>query len=160
MIATIEAKLIAGVIGFILIGGILFGAYHYGRTTQKVQDALVAAKLQLAEDALIQDAQAKNEALKTTLEVKHEQANDALNYLLDHPAQRVLLPSTCPGQAIAAGGSAVQAPGSQPAGDIAQSALDDFVKGMESDAAEYSRALNACQVVMTWAKHQGNQLGV
>lgn len=155
MLATAEAKLIAVVVGFIIIGGILFGTYHYGRTVQKTKDDLVMEQLKNSLQAQVNEAQTANDTLKTQLGVQHEQANAALNVLLSAPAQRVRVP-TCSqtGQANTAARSAVPATSTQRASDTAQSAFDGFRQGLESDAAEWSRALNACQVVMSWAKVQ------
>ena len=149
-----QLKLLVWLLSVAMVFIVLFGAYHYGKSVQGATDDLVAAKIRIADDKAILDKQTENDALKTRLGVQHAQSDNALNFLLDHPAQRMLLPSACPGQDIAASGSSVQTPGTQSASDLYQSAFDDFTRGLESDAAEYSRALNACQVVMEWAKAQ------
>lgn len=95
----------------------------------------------------------QNQQTITDLEIKHAKVTADLEYLRTHPTGRVRLPKTsCPNLPSPAGGVAIPAPGSERASDPTQDALGDAQSGMESDAIEWSRALNACQVVMDWAK--------
>lgn len=143
--------LIIGIILFFLAG--LFGAEQYGDHARGVKDDLKAAQLKIAEDKLINDARNENDALNQELEKTHEQANAALNVLLSAPAVSVRVP-TCArsSKTYPASGSSVSVTSPERTSDETQSAFNDFRQGLESDAAEWSKALNACQVVMDWAK--------
>jgi hypothetical protein len=104
---------------------------------------------------VILDAQTANDALKTKLEIDHANSEAALNALLSIPAPSVRVP-TCAsaGKVNASSGSAVQTSGPERASNEAQISFDQFRQGLESDAAEWSKALNACQSVMDWSKSQ------
>lgn len=148
----------------IMATGIFGGGYFYGRHVQGINDdanmnaerltwTWAVAEGQKAENDAIQ----ANDALKTQLEVQHAQANDALNVLLSHPAGGVQLPANCAaasGETHATSGGAVQTASGERAFDPLQAALDDFTRGMEADAAEWSRAINACAVVIGWARQK------
>lgn len=138
--------------------------YLYGRHAQHTVDDLQLTKerlvwaqaVQKGQDEVIKATQ-DNDALKTKLEVQHAESSKALNDLRSHPAGRVLLPTNCPAssdQADSASGSAVSATATQRAGDTSQAALDEAQRGMEADSIEWADALNACAVVMGWAKGQ------
>ena len=144
---------IIGLIVFWLFS--LLGAEQYGDHARGTKDALKMAQQRDAEATAIMNAQSENDTLKTQLGVQHEQANNALNVLLSMPAPRVRIP-TCrqTGQAYTAPGSSVPATSPERTSDETQIAFDAFRQGLESDAAEWSRALNACQVVMEWTKAQ------
>lgn len=149
-----------------LVLGLFASGYFYGRHAEGIKQKAIINKMELARAAEIQAAQAEiikaqsaNDALKTKLGVQHAQANNALNTLLDNPAGRVQLPSTClpasaSGEAHSPSGSAVSTTSPERTADTAQEALDGFRRSLEADAAEWSRALNACAVVMDWAKNQ------
>lgn len=132
-------------------------ADHYRGVIAK--DHLAQSQALLAWNLKANKAITENDALKTKLGVEHAKAQADLDYLRAHPAGRVYLPrSPCPStvpQAVAAGAGAVSAAGPERAADADQAALDDFKRGVESDAAEWSGALNACRTVMDWAKEQG-----
>jgi len=95
-----------------------------------------------------------NDALKTKLEIQHAQANDALNVLLSHPAPRVRLPAclstAADSSSNSATGSAVPITATERASDRNQQILDDITERLKSKAVEWSKALNACSVVMGW----------
>lgn len=94
----------------------------------------------------------QNQKTITELEAKYAKSAADLERLRATPADRVHLPkAACPDQPIPAGGSAIPAPGPERASNPAQDALGEAQSGMESDAIEWARALNACQVVMRWA---------
>jgi hypothetical protein len=153
MFATLQAKLIGIALLLSALGGGAFGLVEYGKHTQKTADDLVAAKLQLAEDKLINDARNANDVLTTKLEVDHANSEAALNTLLSAPAAIVRVPHCASSSKVnTASGSSVPVASPERASDTSQSAFDSFRQGVESDAAEWSRALNACQVVMSWAK--------
>lgn len=95
----------------------------------------------------------QNQQTITKLELKHAQATADLEYLRTHPAGRVRLPqATCASVPIPASGITIPITSPERASDAAQEALGEAQSNMESDAIEWSRALNACQVVMDWAK--------
>lgn len=100
-----------------------------------------------------------NDTTKAKLKEKENEANAALNYLLEHPVGRVLIPRPCVSASQGdttgpAGSSAVSPAATERADNPAQQAFDDFTRGVESDAAEWSRAFNACSEVNEWVKHQ------
>lgn len=151
---------ILGGVGIVL--ALILSGYLYGRHVQGIKDDANIAQERLTWTQAVADGQAAiasaviaNDALKTKLEVQHAQANHALNILLSHPAPGVQLPacvsSASSGQVDAASGSELQAAGSERAANSAQAAFDEAQRGMEADAAEWSRALNACAVVIEWA---------
>lgn len=113
----------------------------------------------LVEQTKATNALAANDAIKTKLGVEHAKAQADLDYLRAHPAGRVQLPripcAAAMHQADTATGSAVPATSAERARDPAQDALGNAQQGMESDAVEWSSALNACRTVMDWAKEQG-----
>ena len=57
MLATLEAKLITGAIGFVLIFAGLFTVYEYGKHAQKQSDQIIFDKMK--EAALVQQVAAK-----------------------------------------------------------------------------------------------------
>lgn len=134
--------------------GIYAASNHYKPIIARMNlDAEKAARI--ASEA-VSAKLSENDLLKTKLGVQHAEATRALNILLDTPAQRVLIPTACVPAAVSdsdsAAGVTVQAPATERADSEAQVALDRFTQGLESDAAEWSRALNACEVVMEWSK--------
>lgn len=145
--------------------GIAFGGAGVGYTLTADHYQGIIAKEHLAQTQALLAWQVKankavteNDALKTKLGVEHAKAQADLDYLRAHPAGRVYLPrapcaATVP-QADAAGGGAIPVTGPERAADADQAALDDFKRGVESDAAEWSGALNACRPVMDWANEQ------
>lgn len=98
---------------------------------------------------------ASNDTVKAKLKEKENEANAALNYLLEHPAGRVLLPRPCVSSGkgdtpIPAGGGAVSAAASERADDRNQQILDDATERLKLKGAEWSRAFNACREVNEW----------
>lgn len=145
--------LIIGLIVFWLAS--LLGAEQYGDHARGVKDDLATAKEHLAIAKVIQTQSEENDALKTKLEVDHANSEAALNTLLSAPAPIVRVPHCAStGKVNSTPGSSVPATSPERAGDETQIAFDAFRQGLESDAAEWSRALNACKVVMDWAKAQ------
>lgn len=141
----------------IAAGGAVIGAAattaHYRPIIADMK--LTAAKQSQAAAEAVTKVVSANDALKTKLGEQHAQANKALNMLLDHPAGRVLLPATTcasSNQADPAIGSEIPTTGTERTVIEAQEALDRFRSSLEADAVEWSRALNACAVVMEWAK--------
>lgn len=138
----------------VLFSGLALGAFATGyrigvNGVQREWDAehhqQVEARLASAE---------QNQKIITDLEVKHAQATADLEYLRAHPAGRVRLPPTasCPDLPDTSGGSSVPVTSTERTSNQAQDALGEAQSGMESDATEWARALNACSVVMQWAK--------
>ena len=156
MLATLEAKLITGTIGFVLIFAGLFAVYEYGKSVQGNVDALKAANIKLATDKLILDSQTANETLTSKLETIHEQNVGLLNTLAaSHPAGGLRLP-TCSGS-----GNKQSATGSKPAtagaGSLpvdAQDAFNRFTAGLDKLALEADKLTEQCRVVSNWAKAQ------
>lgn len=136
-----------------LVGGVALSRNHY-RPLIADMKLKIAVEHQEAAQAVTK-AVLDNDVLKSTLEVQHAQANEALNILLSHPAPRVQLPTTpCPAnnQVAASSGIPVQAPAAERASDTAQAAFNDAQAGMESDAIEWRDAIEACRPVMEWVK--------
>lgn len=130
-----------------------FAVYESGKHNQSMQDDAKAARIASLTFNAIQDAQKKNEALKSTLETEHANAEHALNILLNIPTPVVRVP-TCSntGSKInPASGGSVPSTVAERAGNQTQDAFSRFEQQLESDTAEWSRALNACFVVMKWA---------
>ena len=95
----------------------------------------------------------QNQQAITNLEIKHAKVTADLEYLRAHPTVRVRLPkTTCPNLPIPTSGIPISAPSPERTSDPAQDALEEAQQGMESDAIEWAKSLNACQVVMDWAK--------
>jgi len=148
--------------------GVFASGYLYGAHTANDQNAAKTAQERLNWGQAIQKAREAvsmasrtNDELKTKLGVQHANAEKALNILLANPGQRVLLPAsagcaTGDLQTDSASGVTVQASVAERTPDAHQKAFDDFTRGVEADAAEWSRALNACEVVMEWADSQRN----
>jgi hypothetical protein len=135
----------------LLIAGASYGTWY----NTKNHYLAIANQKQVEVDKLILKANTDNETLKTQLEEKKNESNKALDFLLNHPAPSVRVPTcTSTSQSSTSSGGPVPITGSQPASNSAQAAFDTFRQGLESDAAEWSRALNSCQVVMDWAKAQ------
>ena len=147
---------IVGVLGLLcagFTGGFYAARNHYAPiiSTMRLESAQQA---QIASDVALK-ATTDNDILKTKLGEQHAQSEAALNVLLNHPAERVLLPATCAAagnQTDTAGGSSVSTASTERTSDRNQAVFDDATKRLESKAAEWSRALNACQAVMDWAK--------
>jgi hypothetical protein len=138
------------------VAAALLAATSYG--TYKVtsnQYIVIAQQKQIDVDKVILKANSDNDTLKTKLEEQKNESNKALDFLLNQPAPSVRVP-TCSssGQSNTTNRGSVSTTGPQPTSNSAQGAFDTFRQGLESDAAEWSRALNACQVVMDWAKAQ------
>lgn len=129
--------------------GIFFAGYSKGadsvkRDWQRERYEMVKAQLEAVE---------QNQRTITELEEKHAKATTDLDYLRAHPVGRVRLPkTTCPDLPSPPSGVAIPATSPERTSDAAQDALGEAQSGMESDAIEWARALNACQVVMDWAK--------
>ncbi len=140
-----------------LAGGVYVTRDHYKGVLAK--EHLAQSNALLAWEKKAADSVAANETLKSTLEVQHAQANEALNVLLSHPADRVRLPaSPCRAvlpQVVSPAGSAVPVTPTERTSDPAQAAFDDAQAGMESDAIEWRNAIEACRPVMEWSKAQG-----
>ena len=142
----IQTKLIAALVGLIVIGAGLFGTYEYGRHVQEVYDdgqrAIEIEKVTIA-----------NEALLTKLKAQHEQDNAAIDTLSHQPPIRVRIPTRCSPPA-AASGVELPAAASDGADNGSQLILDDATKRLESKAVEWSKALSNCGIVMEWSREQ------
>ena len=127
------------------VTGYRTGANGVQRDWDAERHAQVAAHLAAVE---------QNQQTITDLEIKHAKVTADLEYLRAHPAGRVRLPpkTPCPSVPNPTSGVSIPAPSAERASDPAQDALGETQSGMESDANEWARALNACQVVMDWAK--------
>ena len=120
----------------------LWGLHHY--IDKGGYDRRVAE-----ENAAIIKATKENDALKSRLEDDHAKSIAALNVLLDTPAPRVRIP-TCPQTTSPTGIQVPDATGQRT--DLGnQEVLDRITNRLDSKAAEWSRALSACKVVMEWA---------
>jgi hypothetical protein len=153
---TTEIKIGLWIASLVAVLGILFGAYHYGRTAQKMADDNAHNIEQIAIAKVIQNQAAANDALKTQLGVQHEKDTAALDALRNQPAVSVRIP-TCTSayrKGFSTGRSVAQDAADQRASDRSQAILDDATKRLESKSFEWSAALNACKVTMSWAQAQ------
>ena len=142
----IQTKLIAALVGLIAIAAGLFSTYEYGRHVQKVYDDGQRA-------IEIEKATIENSALLNKLEKQHGKDSAAIDTLSHQPPIRVRIPTRCSPPA-AASGVELPAATSDGADNGSQLILDDATKRLESKAVEWSKALSACGVVMSWAKAQ------
>lgn len=139
------------------VGGVAVTRNHYLPTIAQKDLALVQERLTWAQavnagQKEVEKAVADKAALITQLEINHEQANKALNVLLDSPAVGVRLPATCMpaasgGEVPASGRSAVQTAAAERTGDPYQEALDRVKREMDADALEWRDAIEACRVM-------------
>ncbi len=156
MLATLEAKLLAAVAGFLVIAAILFAAYHYGTKVQGTKDALQLAQIRAAQSKSIISAQQANDALVTQLEVKNEQIEGALNILgADNFTHSVRLPA-CHGadQAKPSSGSVSAHASSGVLPVSAESILgEDRQRTWDIEVAA-EKELAECRVSQEWACKQ------
>ena len=122
----------------------------FGKERQTWANAIVEGQAEVLRKTNV------NDILKTRLGVQHNEANAALNVLLSHPAPRVQLPKTClptttSTQTIPTSGVPVQTTSSERTSDTAQVSFDNFRQGLESDAIEWSAAIENCRAVMIWS---------
>ena len=119
-------------------------------------------KLKAAEErSAAADAKSKaimdNAELTNKLETEHEQANNALNAILDRPAPRVRIPSCVP-SAISQAQPASGVSGTVEASGILLRATQEILgadrQRTESIIAEAERELIVCRVSKDWAKAQ------
>lgn len=140
---TIQYKAMLAIIVLIAIAISYTLVYAYGKEAgiswQKDSDSKDVAA-----------ASVENAKNISKLEEQHAQDTQALSDIAAHPV-RVRIPS-CPNQANPAGGGVLQTPSPERAADASQKSFDEFRQGLESDAIEWSAALNACSVVMQWAR--------
>jgi hypothetical protein len=137
-----------------LVGGGAFGGWaatsnHYDAIISDMKKHTADESAATARRNLAEVSETANHI--SQLEVQHEIANRAINTLLDHPDPRVQMPrcaratiATVPTQAS---GVPVSAPSPNGTDNAAQIALEEFERGLESDAGEWGRALAACQVM-------------
>ena len=144
---NIQAKLVAGLFIILAVLASYAATYKYGRHVEFLKQE------NIRKDVVIK-ANADNEAVKLELQEVRQNAEDALNILLATPAPRVRIPICPSGESNPAGGSEVPTTGAKSTPDKIQRALDDFTRGLEIDAIEWSRTIEACRVVMNWAKAQ------
>ena len=142
----IEEKVIATLVGLIVIAAGLFGTYEYGRHVQKVYDDGQAA-------IAIEKVTIENSALLNNLEVQHEKDSAAIDTLSHQPPIRVRIPTRC-SPPPAASGVELPAATSDGSDNGSQLILDDATKRLESKSVEWSNALAACKEVADWAKAQ------
>lgn len=155
MTISLEAKIIAVLVA-LLFGALLFGVgYQYGGKARGIKDDLKAAKLQLANDKIINDARNANDALNQELEKQHENSVNALNTIMSINPPVVRLPkSSCTVRSKPSGGSiqTEQASGVLPTEAERILAADrQRTWGIESEAEQ---ELGDCRVPKAWAAAQ------
>lgn len=147
---------------YAIIGLILFwlasllGAEQYGDHARGTKDSLAhQIEINAIQQSVIDEATMNSDTIAKLQGEKIERDN-ALNYLLDHPIGRVLVPvkNRCPNSQQGTGGSQLPDAGGQRSDDQTQQAFDRFRQELESDASDFSRAFSACKTVMDWAKAQ------
>ena len=139
-----QDKLMLSLVSLGLFLGLLFGAYQYGKLAER--------KHQVDEQAIAQaEGLEQRTQLIKQLEIQHDKTNDALNVLLDTEPVRVQVPVYRACAAAIASGGELPTPQPERASDPGQEAFDQFAAGLESDAIEWSKALNACSVMQVMA---------
>ena len=142
-----QAKLLAGLFIIFAMLASYFATFKYGRHVEFLKQE------NIRKDVVIK-ANAENEAVKLELQEVRQNAEAALNIILATPAPRVRIPICPSGESNPADrGEIPITPGERTYADR-QRLLDEAGRYLESKAAEWSRALNACNVVMKWAKRQ------
>lgn len=162
------------VIGCALLGLIAFSVWRWHVNTFNEGVAKGKAEIQAIWDdeeakemRQLNDALVENETIKAKLAEDHQNANDALNFIIDHPpAGRVLLPQSKraadrdPNSPAIGQGDTIQTerttdplrqPGADAQGSVEQSALDAFIEEGRKDAAQWARELNSCHELQDWA---------
>lgn len=148
---NIQAKLLLWLLSVAIVLGSLFASYRYGRHVENIEQTV-------ARDKAVIEQIAKNDALKTKLEVKHADDQKQIDALAaDLRAIRVRLPPRC-SNTVPAAGSAGQTAGSQPLPVDPQIALDAFERGLGELAKEADNAIANCRVVMEWARQESSSL--
>lgn len=141
---TIQLKLLAGLFIILTVLASYFSTYKYGRHVEYLKQD------NLRKEAIIK-ANAENEVTKLELQKVRQNAEIALNTLLDTPAPR--LRPICPsGQVDPADRGVLPAAVAKRTDLGSQEVLDRLTGRIDAKAAEWSRALSACAVVMEWAK--------
>lgn len=145
---SIQAKHLLWLASVAAVFMLLFGVYRYGRHAEAVIQEASRTKA-------IAEQQARNDALKTKLEVNHANDQKQIDTLAaDIRRLRVRMPAGC-SNVIPASGGADTAPASQPLPVDPQIAFDAFEAGLGELAKEADDAIANCRVVMEWAKAQG-----
>ena len=136
-----------------VVVALLIVAFGSGWYVNGLRHEQKANELELAHNAELIAERAKNTTLTTNLQKERQNAEHALNTLLDRPAPRVRLPVCPPGEASSASGITLPATTSERANHRSQEILDDATRRLDSKAAEWSSAIEACRVVMGWARN-------
>ncbi len=134
-------------------GGIYVTRDHYKGVIAK--EHLAQSTALLAWEKKAADSVAANDQLKTTLEVQHAQANEALNVLLSHPADRVRLPASPCRAVLSQVVPASAVPATIETGGIlpteTERVLDADRFRTQGIIGEAERELTDCRVVKEWA---------
>lgn len=152
---SLQTKLLAWLVSVAMVFAVLFGAYEYGRRVEglKRDKELLTERLQYA-DAFNQ-AQSRNDELKTQGAKQHAKDTETINRMRDDlSAFRLRLPKppACDGVPNSASGDVDSAAGGGLRAGAEQAAFDRFTVGLKQDSYEIDTALNACRVVMNWAR--------
>lgn len=139
-----QAKLVAGLFIILAVLASYAATYKYGRHVEFLKQE------NIRKDVVIK-ANAENEAVKLELQEVRQNAEAALNIILATPAPRVRIPVCPSGESNATDRGKIPAtPGERTYADR-QRLLDEAGRHLESRAAEWSRVIEACRVVMGWA---------
>jgi hypothetical protein len=142
-----QAKLVAGLFIILAVLASYAATYKYGRHVEFLKQE------NIRKDVVIK-ANAENEAVKLELQEVRQNAEAALNIILTTPAPRVRIPICPSGESNPTDRGEIPTTTGERTLIGSQELLDEAGRHLESKAAEWSRALNACSVVMNWAKRQ------
>ena len=141
-----EAKLMAGLLAIALLFVSFYGFYRYGRHAEYVMQENIRL-------TAINNANIENAKLLKQLEIDHEQANAALNVLLDTPVPRVRIPA-CSG----ASKPATRGVQGIEADRILSGRIEEILGADRSRTqgiiGEVEHELNDCRLIKDWASKQ------
>ena len=140
----IQSKLLGVMFIILAVLASYFATFKYGQHVEFLKQE------NIRKDVVIK-ANAENEAVKLELQETRQNAEAALNIILATPAPRVRVPICPSGESNATDRGEIPATTGERTYTDRQRLLDEAGRHLESKSAEWSRALNACKVVMEWA---------
>lgn len=153
---TVWMKLLAAIAILAAIAGSYIGVYLHGVETEHARGENELLNERLTYAKAFDAGQAENDKIKTEGAKQHAKDTEIINnYRNEYAGFRLHLPpASCQNSGISgpASGSLDGNAGSGSCSEPAQPALDRFTAGLEQDAYDTEVKLNACRVVMTWAR--------
>ncbi|MFZ2524455.1 MAG: hypothetical protein WAW87_03980 [Candidatus Ferrigenium altingense] len=148
-------KLAAGLGVVAIIYAVYWGIDHsgYTRGRDEIQAAWDKEREKIAQEAL-EAAQNNLKNITKLEEAKNANLKTIAGLRSDLAGLRLRLPPSTCGGADTAGNSPTTGTRALPVDP--QIALDDFKRGVESDAADADTMIESCRVVMDWARQMEN----